>query len=146
MGWHELFAADWEKAFAFYGELFGWQKADADIGPTGTYQLFSAERADDRRHVHQTSGSMPVPFWLYYFNVDDIDAAAERVKAGGGEVFEGPLEVPGGSWIVRCIDPQGADVRAAGRREAEEASAGSRWSTEWSGISSRGRLVTRPRG
>ncbi|MGA7955649.1 MAG: VOC family protein, partial [Xanthobacteraceae bacterium] len=25
--WHELFAADWEKAFAFYGTLFGWQNA-----------------------------------------------------------------------------------------------------------------------
>jgi len=42
VSWHELLAADWEKAFAFYGELFGWQKADADIGPVGTYQLFSA--------------------------------------------------------------------------------------------------------
>src|SRR5271163_2779136 len=27
IGWHELLAADWEKAFSFYGELFGWQKA-----------------------------------------------------------------------------------------------------------------------
>ncbi|MGP0009974.1 MAG: VOC family protein, partial [Methylocella sp.] len=83
VSWHELLAADWEKAFAFYGELFGWQKADADIGPMGTYQLFSVEG--------QTIGGMftkppmvPVPFWLYYFSVGDIDAAAERVKAGGG--------------------------------------------------------------
>ena len=30
--WHELFAGDWEKAFAFYHEVFGWQKADADTG------------------------------------------------------------------------------------------------------------------
>src|SRR3984893_113940 len=28
-GWHELSAADWQKAFAFYSERFGWQKADA---------------------------------------------------------------------------------------------------------------------
>ena len=42
VGWHELLAADWEKALAFYGELFGWQKADADTGAMGTYQLFSA--------------------------------------------------------------------------------------------------------
>jgi uncharacterized protein len=42
VGWHELLAADWEKAWGFYGELFGWQKADADIGAMGTYQLFSA--------------------------------------------------------------------------------------------------------
>ena len=42
VGWHELLAADWEKAWAFYGELFGWRKADVDIGAVGTYQLFSA--------------------------------------------------------------------------------------------------------
>ncbi len=42
VGWHELFAADWEKAFAFYGELFGWQKADAEVDMMGTYQMFSA--------------------------------------------------------------------------------------------------------
>ena len=53
VGWHELLAADWEKALAFYGELFGWQKADADVGAMGTYQLFSAGGRDDRRHVHQ---------------------------------------------------------------------------------------------
>jgi predicted enzyme related to lactoylglutathione lyase len=42
VGWHELLAADWEKAFAFYAELFDWQKAGADAGAVGTYQLFSA--------------------------------------------------------------------------------------------------------
>ena len=42
VGWHELLAADRKKAFAFYGELFGWQKADAEIGPADSYQLFSA--------------------------------------------------------------------------------------------------------
>ena len=42
VGWHELLATDWEKAFAFYGELFGWQKADSHTGMMGTYQGFSA--------------------------------------------------------------------------------------------------------
>ncbi len=42
VGWHELSAADWPKAFAFYSELFGWQKGDAmDMGAMGTYQIFS---------------------------------------------------------------------------------------------------------
>ena len=89
VGWHELSAVDWEQAFAFYGELFGWQKVDADFGGLGTYLLFSAGG--------QTIGGMstkpptvPMPFWLYYFNVGDIDAAAKRVKAGGGKILEGP--------------------------------------------------------
>lgn len=149
VGWHELLAADWEKAFAFYGELFGWQKADAELGPMDAYQLVSAGA--------QTIGGMftkrpveQVPYWLYYFNVGDIDAATERVKTGNGRIFEGPFEVPGGSWIVRCIDPQGAIFALQGNRSQdgiERAPASEvSWSTEWSGISSRGRLITKPRG
>ena len=42
VGWHELLAADWEKALAFYGELFGWRKRTPTSAMTGTYQLFSA--------------------------------------------------------------------------------------------------------
>ena len=115
VGWHELVAADWEKAWAFYSEIFGWQKADADIGALGTYQLFSAGG--------QTIGGMftkppmvPVPFWLYYFNIGDIDAAAKRVKAAGGQILKGPMEVPGGNWIVQCTDPQGAIFALGGTR------------------------------
>jgi predicted enzyme related to lactoylglutathione lyase len=107
VGWHALSAVNWEKAFAFYGELFGWQKVDADVAAIGTYQLFSA--------AGQTIGSMstkpptvPMPFWLYYFNVGDIDAAVGRVKAGGGKILEGPVEAPGDKRIARCTDPQGA--------------------------------------
>ncbi|MGA7657175.1 MAG: VOC family protein, partial [Methylocella sp.] len=91
VSWHELLAADWEKAFAFYGEIFGWQKADADIGPVGTYQLFSVG-GQTIGGIFTKPPMVPVPFWLYYFSIGDIDAAAERVKAGGGQILEGPLE------------------------------------------------------
>jgi len=87
---------------------------------------------------------------LYYFNIDDIDAATARVKTGGGQLFEGPIEVPGGSWIARYIDPQGALFALQGQRSPDNIrrAQGSEigWSTAWSGISSRGRLVTKPRG
>jgi predicted enzyme related to lactoylglutathione lyase len=115
VGWHELFAADWEKAFTFYGEVFGWQKAHTDVGEMNTYQLFSTGG--------QTIGGMltkpptrPDPFWLYYFNVDNIDTAAQRVRAGGGQILDGPLEVPDGSWVLLCKDPQGAIFALEGKR------------------------------
>jgi predicted enzyme related to lactoylglutathione lyase len=115
VGWHELLAADWEKAFAFYRELFGWQKAETDTGQVGTYQLFSAGG--------ETIGGMftkpamePLPFWLYYFNVDDIDVAMKRVKVGGGTILNGPIEVLGKRWIARCTDPQGAIFALTGKR------------------------------
>lgn len=50
----------------------------------------------------------PVPIWLYYFNVDAVEAALQRVKAGGGQVLNGPMEVPGPMWVAQCADPQGA--------------------------------------
>jgi predicted enzyme related to lactoylglutathione lyase len=37
-----------------------------------------------------------------------LDAAVAKIHAGGGKVLMGPHEVPGGSWIVNCTDPQGA--------------------------------------
>jgi predicted enzyme related to lactoylglutathione lyase len=48
------------------------------------------------------------PYWGYYFNVDAIDAAVERVTSAGGSVIMGPQEVPGPMWIIQCTDPQGA--------------------------------------
>jgi len=115
VGWHELLADDWEKALAFYSELFGWQKADADIGKIGTYQLFSAGGQTIGGMLNKPS-VIPVPFWLYYFNISDIDAAAQRVTTGGGQILDGPLEMPGGSWIVQCADPQGAIFALEGKR------------------------------
>jgi uncharacterized protein len=142
VGWHELLAADWEKAFVFYSEIFGWQKADAEVSGTDTYQPFSASGL--------TIGGMftkrpeePLPFWLFYFNVEDIDGAADRVKTNGGQIYQGPLELPGGISIARCADPQGAAFGLQGRQRLDPKVG---WSTEWSGFSSRGRLVaSKPR-
>jgi uncharacterized protein len=108
VGWHELLAVDGERAFGFYAGLFGWTKAEAiDMGEMGVYQIFAIAGA-------QAGGMMtkmpdtPAPFWLYYFNVDAVDAAIARVTDGGGRIIMGPHQVPGGSWIVQCFDPQGA--------------------------------------
>jgi predicted enzyme related to lactoylglutathione lyase len=46
--------------------------------------------------------------WGLYFRVPDINAATNRVKASGGQILNGPMEVPGGDMIVNCMDPQGA--------------------------------------
>ena len=115
VGWHELLATDWEKAFAFYGELFGWQKADSHIGAMGTYQGFSAG-GKTIGGMFTKPATLPLPFWLYYFNIDDVQAAAKRVEAGGGQILYGPTAVPGGAWIVHCTDPQGAIFALLDRR------------------------------
>lgn len=108
IGWHELHAGDGAGAFAFYSGLFGWTKGDAmDMGAQGVYQLFAIGGVPVGGMMTKMP-EVPVPFWLYYINVEAIDAAVARVTAGGGQVVMGPMQVPGGSWIVNCTDPQGA--------------------------------------
>lgn len=142
VGWHELFAVDREAAFAFYSAAFGWQRAEGEA--ESPYQLFSL--GDDTiGGMFTKPAAAPIPFWLYYFNVDDLDAALRRTKAGGGQVFEGPLELADDVWMARCRDPLGAlfALRGARSREAIERDpvAELGWSSTWGGFSSRGRVV-----
>jgi predicted enzyme related to lactoylglutathione lyase len=144
VGWHELLAEDRNKIFDFYGKLFGWQKANSETDPADLYQLFSVGG--------QTIGGMLTklptvyqPCWLYYFNVDDIGAAANRVTTGGGHILQDPIELPDGCWIMRCADPQGALFALQGARGQEGIQRPSAsevgWSAKWGGIASRGRMV-----
>jgi len=45
--------------------------------------------------------------WLHYVRVDSADRVADVVKANGGSVMNGPMDVPGGDRIAQCMDPQG---------------------------------------
>lgn len=105
-GWHELHTTDREGALGFYGAALGWEATQAlDMGPMGTYQMFKAGGPDMGAMLN--SPAFPRPAWLYYFNVDGIDAARMRIEAAGGTVLMGPHEVPDGQWIIQGRDPQG---------------------------------------
>ncbi|MEC3911970.1 VOC family protein [Sphingobium sp. CR2-8] len=123
VGWQELYAGDFDRDLAFYTGQFGWTKGDAmDMGDMGSYQLVSQDGGRDFQSM--TGGIMPVPTgmprpaWLFYFAVADIDAAVEKVTAGGGKVLNGPMEVPGGAWIIQATDPQGAMFALVGMKGA----------------------------
>jgi uncharacterized protein len=107
-GWNELMAADAAKATAFYTGLFGWGLPEPmDMGDMGKYQ-FVEQDGVTMGAIMQKMPAMPTPFWCHYFWVPGIAVAAEVITAKGGHVINGPMEVPGGDWIVQGIDPQGA--------------------------------------
>lgn len=111
VGWHELYTTDIDAGFEFYAKLFGWTKSDAiDMGPMGTYQMFRNGGEYAIGGMMKRPPAVPVSFWNFYVNVEAIDAAAARVTEGGGRIVHGPEQVPGGSWIVQVIDPQGASL------------------------------------
>ncbi|MFC1662483.1 VOC family protein [Gemmatimonadota bacterium] len=112
VSWHELVTTNHEEAFRFYSTLFGWQKTDdMDMGEMGTYQMYGPEKGGPVSYggMYNKPAEMPAPpHWLYYVRVGDMQAAVERVKENGGQVLNGPEEVPGGDWVAQCMDPQGA--------------------------------------
>jgi len=109
-GWHELHAKDAESALAFYGGIAGWRQVDThDMGPMGVYRIFGpGPGPESMLGGMMNSPSFPRPMWLYYFNVENIDAGKARVEAAGGTVLTGPHPVPGGLWMIQARDTEGA--------------------------------------
>jgi hypothetical protein len=97
-----------DRELAFYSRLFGWTKDRVhDMGPMGAYQTFATGCAPCGG-VTKACAQVPHPCWNYYIAVDDVAKAADRAAARGGQVLQGPMEVPGGAWIVQARDPEGA--------------------------------------
>jgi predicted enzyme related to lactoylglutathione lyase len=109
ISWHELTTTDHKAAYDFYQKLFGWDKTgDFDMGEMGVYQMYG-RNDQSLGGMFTKPADMPMPpNWLYYIRVPDVDEAAERVKSLGGQVLNGPMDVPGGDRIAQCMDPQGA--------------------------------------
>ncbi len=108
--WHELMTTDAQAAMRFYAQVFGWQPSEAlDMGPMGTYRMFNRPYGMIGGMMNKPPEMANVPpNWQIYFRVPDVHAAAERIKANGGRILNGPMEVPGGDWVVNAMDPQGA--------------------------------------
>jgi predicted enzyme related to lactoylglutathione lyase len=107
-GWNELYAADLAGAESFYTGIFGWTlPPPMDMGGMGKYQFVA--------HDGVTMGAMmtkpptvPAAMWGHYFWVESTSAAKTRIEAAGGQVVNGPHEVPGPLWVLQAVDPQGA--------------------------------------
>ena len=76
------------------------------MGAMGVYQLFE-HGGTAVGGMCNTQGPSTPPSWLSYVHVADSSRAVAAVKAAGGRLLHGPVEVPGGSWIALFMDPQG---------------------------------------
>jgi predicted enzyme related to lactoylglutathione lyase len=115
--WNELSTTDPQAAIAFYGKHFGWsQEGDMDMGELGKYQFIQHDGIMIGA-VMPRMPQMPVSNWSYYIGVDDIDRGAAAVTAGGGQILNGPMEIPGGEFALNGMDPQGAAFGLVGPRK-----------------------------
>jgi predicted enzyme related to lactoylglutathione lyase len=106
--WHELYTTDVAAAFAFYQQIFGWDRiAEHSIGEHGTYLLFGRGGAPLGGMMRKPA-QMPSAAWQYYITVDDLDGTIARAQTKGARVLVGAMPVPTGQRIAQLLDPQGA--------------------------------------
>jgi len=77
------------------------------MGEAGIYQLYGFDSVPLGGMFNKPDEMPGPPMWLYYISIDDVTTAVEKVKELGGQVVNGPMEVPGGDLIAQCLDPQG---------------------------------------
>ncbi len=90
----------------FYRDLFGW-KIDVQSEEMGNYGLVSANEGGIGGGLLPTTEGAPTPSHVsFYVQVDEIEAALDRVAAMGGRAIMPPVEIaPGMGSIAMFIDP-----------------------------------------
>jgi predicted enzyme related to lactoylglutathione lyase len=105
--WREAATNDLGRTTAFYSELLGWKHHDSK-GGHGTYRHFQAADQEIAGCYEITAEMKGVPpHWIQYFSVENVDGAAEAVKANGGSV-KMTMDIPNVGRVAYCADPQGA--------------------------------------
>jgi uncharacterized protein len=98
----EIPAKDTSRAQDFYKNLFGWQ-FQAMEGPAEYHMTRLSENAGGAVFPGDT-GAIRV-----YFDVDDINAGANKVNELGGHADD-PQPVPGMGWFSTGTDPEGNPI------------------------------------
>lgn len=108
--WGDLLTPDAEGAKRFYGELFGWTFQDMPMGEGQVYTF--AYRYDKPVVGLMGIPDLPAAVWQSYVSVDDADAVAAKVRAAGGTVDDGPVDVNDNGRMVTFHDPAGHPLGA----------------------------------
>lgn len=112
--WNELASPDQTASMAFYTRHFGFEFKDKmPMGDMGDY-CFISQGEEMLGAVMQRQDASQPAMWLFYFGVKSVTAAKSAIESSGGTVLMGPMEVPGGDWIVVAVDPQGAGFGVVG--------------------------------
>jgi predicted enzyme related to lactoylglutathione lyase len=99
----EVPADDTSRALDFYNQMFGWSFQPME-GPIEYHMTQVSEGLGGAIHRADQGGGIPGIF--VYFDVDDINEGAKRVRDLGGKAEE-PGSVPQMGWYSRCSDTEG---------------------------------------
>lgn len=108
--WYELQTADPDASKTFYDRVIGWTVGAQPEGEMDYRMIATADGGAVGGMMRlmpgmQSGGARPS--WLFYIGVDDVDATVDRIKALGGGVTMGPMDLPGVGRMAMVTDPQG---------------------------------------
>src|SRR5918997_1321551 len=130
--WVECLSPDPSVTGRFYADVFGWELEGSGGG--GPEYFVASLRGREVAGVAplppaDAYGEVP-PVWFTQVRVDDADAIAERVRAAGGRVLAGPMDLPPAGRLVVLEDPTGAGIGAfepTGRAGAQVVNEAGAW-------------------
>lgn len=104
--WFEYLSDEAAAARRFYGEVLPWTVEEMEMGGDAPYPMIKVGDAG-------IGGFAPLPrpgvepHWVGYLAVDDVDAAAKKVVAGGGKALMDAFDVPTVGRMQPVADPEG---------------------------------------
>jgi uncharacterized protein len=108
--WYEWLGADLDAAADFYGHVVGWKLGDPGmasfpykVGAVGDYGVVGMMTIPS-----EAKAMGAPPSWTGYVWVEDVDAAAAKLRAAGGRVMREPMDIPDVGRFAIVADPQGA--------------------------------------
>lgn len=107
--WYEVMTTDPDAAEAFYASVVGWTVVGSQQPGMDYRMLMTGERGTGGifRLDQAMLDAGAKPGWLSYIGVDDVDAAAGKIKALGGHIFVPPSDIPNVGRFAFAADPQG---------------------------------------
>ena len=110
--WYELMTTDPAAAKAYYDRVVGWDIDVDRVAPDVDYRMIKRSDGGNAGGVLTLTDEMRShgarPAWLGYLHVNDVDSAAEAIRADGGKVVMPPWDQPGVGRLAMVTDPQGA--------------------------------------
>jgi predicted enzyme related to lactoylglutathione lyase len=112
----EITFDDQERAKEFYGSVFDWELADADMGGGNMYTTLMTVPVDEKTRIPMEPGainggmmqrSKDTPATVVTVGVDAIDDTLKKIEAGGGSVVQPRTEIPNMGAFAYFKDSEG---------------------------------------
>ncbi|CAN5737446.1 hypothetical protein BH20ACI4_BH20ACI4_06560 [soil metagenome] len=111
--WTEIITKNLDECTKFYSEIFGWEVNQStatgeemkylEYNTPGNYPMGGIFEMTE-----ECQGGIPVPHFMNYIAVTDVDETASQAFDLGGKIVVPPMDIPNVGRFCQIQDPTGA--------------------------------------